>query len=160
MQSRLNYKTVRSEILDNLIRRMDIFLADLGEHDKTCVEGGIRPVVIISNNINNKCSPLITAAPISSKINRLYLPGHVLIFSNDVKNVTRKFKTGTILLEQITTIDKRQLIKLIGRIASQKRQRIINQRLKEFLALNRSLKSSYENRKFLKKYSRGIKTDL
>lgn len=116
---------------------MQIWLANLGMHPKKRIENGIRPVLIVSNNKNNKNSPFITAVPISSKINRPYLPGHVIIFAYDVLTASkRKFKTGTILLEQITTIDKQQLITHIGHIKTYQKERFINSRLGEFLAIN------------------------
>lgn len=120
------------------IKRMQIWTADLGLHPEKCIENGIRPVLIVSNNETNKNSPIVTVAPISSKINRLYLPGHVIIFNHEVfTNSKHKFKTGTVLLEQITTIDKKQLLSYFGRVKAIRKEKIINCRLGEFLAINK-----------------------
>lgn len=119
------------------IKRMQIWIADLEKHPKKCIENGVRPVLVLSNNEANENSPIITAAPISSKINRPYLPGHVIIFRYEVFSASkRKFRTGTILLEQITTIDKNQLISYIGYVKSCGKEKFINNRLGEFLAIN------------------------
>jgi mRNA interferase MazF len=75
-------------------------------------QGGLRPVLIIQNDIGNKHSPTIIAAAITSQINKAKLPTHI-----EIKG--EKFglnKDSVILLEQIRTLDKRRLREKIGEL--------------------------------------------
>ena len=86
------------------IRRGDIFYADLSPVIGS-EQGGIRPVLVIQNDIGNKHSPTIICAAITSKMNKAKLPTHVEIDSKKYKIV----KDSVVLLEQIRTIDKQRL---------------------------------------------------
>lgn len=86
------------------IRRGDIFYADLSPVVGS-EQGGIRPVLVIQNDIGNKHSPTIICAAITSKMNKAKLPTHVEIDSKKYKIV----KDSVVLLEQIRTIDKQRL---------------------------------------------------
>ena len=81
-----------------IIRRGDIFYADLRPVVGS-EQGGIRPVLIIQNDVGNKHSPTVICAAITSKMNKAKLPTHVEIDSS----------SSVILLEQLRTIDKRRL---------------------------------------------------
>lgn len=61
-----------------IIKKGDIFYADLGQNDY-CVQNGIRPVVVISNNIGNEYGTTIIVAPLTSKIKRTDLPIHTIL---------------------------------------------------------------------------------
>lgn len=87
-----------------MIRRGDIYYADLSPVVGS-EQGGIRPVLIIQNNVGNKHSPTIICAAITSKMNKAKLPTHIEISTEDYKIV----KNSVILLEQIRTIDKQRL---------------------------------------------------
>jgi len=91
------------------IKRGDIFLANL-EPIVGSEQGGIRPVLIIQNNIYNKYSPVIIVAAITSKIFSKEFPTNVFI----LKKESGLDKDSTILLNQIRTIDKLRLIKKKG----------------------------------------------
>lgn len=91
--------------------RGDIFLANL-ELIKGHEQGGIRPVLVIQNNISNKHSPVIIVAAITSKHVEKEYPTNVFIS----KQESRLNKDSKILLNQIRTIDKQRLIKKIGNI--------------------------------------------
>lgn len=78
-------------------KRMDVWFADLGNQNDTCETKGIRPVLIISNDISNRCAPVVTVIPMTREIKRLDLVAHVV--EGD----------SMIMAEQITTIDKRKL---------------------------------------------------
>jgi mRNA interferase MazF len=93
----------------NNIKRGEIFLADL-EPVKGREQGGIRPVLIIQNDISNKYSPVTIVASITSKINEKEFPTNVFIPKED----SGLSRDSTILLNQIKTIDKRRIIKKIG----------------------------------------------
>ena len=87
-----------------LIRRVDIFYADLRPVDGT-EQGGIRPVLIIQNDIGNRHSPTVICAAITSRMNKAKLPTHVEIDAGKYQIV----KNSVVLLEQIRTIDKQRL---------------------------------------------------
>lgn len=87
-----------------LIRRGDVFYADLRPVIGS-EQGGIRPVLIIQNDMGNKHSPTVICAAITSKMNKAKLPTHVELDSNKYDMV----KDSVILLEQLRTIDKKRL---------------------------------------------------
>ena len=131
---------VSKERPDKRFHRMEIWFADLGYHDWRCIEEGWHPVLIISNNANNEFTPIVTVAPITSKTNKLYLPGHVFIDASDVSDngsdiPNFSFRSGSVLLEQITVLDKRQLEKYAGKVISKERIGILNQAIISFLDL-------------------------
>ena len=87
-----------------VIRRGDIFYADLRPVVGS-EQGGIRPVLIIQNDIGNKHSPTVICAAITSKMNKAKLPTHVEINANKYDIM----RDSVILLEQVRTIDKVRL---------------------------------------------------
>lgn len=87
-----------------VIRRGDIYYADLSPVVGS-EQGGIRPVLVIQNNVGNRHSPTIICAAITSKMNKAKLPTHIEISAKNYKIV----KNSVILLEQIRTIDKKRL---------------------------------------------------
>jgi mRNA interferase MazF len=86
------------------IKRGDIFYADLRPVIGS-EQGGIRPVLVIQNDVGNKHSPTIICAAITSKMNKAKLPTHVEIDASKYEIV----KDSVILLEQLRTIDKKRL---------------------------------------------------
>ena len=94
-----------------VIKRGDMFYADLSPVVGS-EQGGIRPVLIIQNNLGNKYSPTVIAAAITSQTNKTKLPTHIEIGSNndELKN------NSVVLAEQIRTIDKSRLKEKIGHI--------------------------------------------
>ncbi len=86
------------------IKRGDIFYADLSPVVGS-EQGGIRPVLIIQNDVGNRHSPTIICAAITSKMNKAKLPTHVEIDATKYHLV----KNSVVLLEQIRTIDKKRL---------------------------------------------------
>ena len=86
------------------IRRGDIFYADLRPVVGS-EQGGIRPVLIIQNDVGNRHSPTVICAAITSKMNKAKLPTHVEIQAGRDQIV----RDSVILLEQLRTIDKRRL---------------------------------------------------
>lgn len=87
-----------------IIKRGDIYYADLRPVVGS-EQGGVRPVLIIQNDIGNKHSPTVICAAITSKMNKAKLPTHIEINAADYGVV----KDSVILLEQLRTIDKRRL---------------------------------------------------
>lgn len=94
------------------VKRGDIFYADLSPVIGS-EQGGIRPVIIIQNDIGNKYSPTIIIAAITSQINKAKLPTHVEISSEEYG----LNKDSVVLLEQIRTIDKKRLKEKIGKMS-------------------------------------------
>ena len=90
------------------IRRGDIFYADLSPVIGS-EQGGIRPVLIIQNDIGNKHSPTVICAAITSKMNKAKLPTHIEVDATKYQIV----KNSVVLLEQIRTIDKKRLKDLV-----------------------------------------------
>ena len=99
------------------IKRGDMFYADLSPVIGS-EQGGIRPVVIIQNDLGNKYSPTVIAAAITSQTSKAKLPTHV-----DCKTCGLK-SDSVILAEQIRTIDKSRLKEKIGHIED---ENVINQ---------------------------------
>lgn len=92
-----------------IVKRGDIFYADLSPVIGS-EQGGIRPVLVVQNNVGNKYSPTVIVSAITSQINKAKLPTHVEINALEY-GLT---KDSVVLLEQIRTIDKRRLREKIG----------------------------------------------
>ncbi|HKM22875.1 MAG TPA: type II toxin-antitoxin system PemK/MazF family toxin [Lachnospiraceae bacterium] len=86
------------------MKRGDVYYADLRPVIGS-EQGGIRPVVIIQNDIGNKHSPTVICAAITSKMNKAKLPTHIELSASEYAMV----KDSVILLEQLRTIDKKRL---------------------------------------------------
>jgi mRNA interferase MazF len=91
------------------MKRGDIFYADLSPVVGS-EQGGIRPVIIIQNDVGNKYSPTVIVAAITSQINKAKLPTHVEISAVEYG----LNKDSVALLEQIRTIDKKRIKEKIG----------------------------------------------
>lgn len=87
-----------------VIHRGDIYYADLRPVVGS-EQGGVRPVLIIQNDIGNKHSPTVICAAITSQMNKAKLPTHVELDSSRYTLV----KDSVVLLEQLRTIDKKRL---------------------------------------------------
>lgn len=93
-----------------MIKRGDIFYADLSPVIGS-EQGGVRPVVIVQNDVGNKYSPTTIVAAITSQLNKAKLPTHVNVNASEVPLP----KNSVILLEQLRTIDKKRLREKIGK---------------------------------------------
>ena len=94
-----------------IVKRGDIFYADLSPVVGS-EQGGIRPVLIIQNDIGNKFSPTVIAAAITSKINKAKMPTHIELSATDYGLQ----KDSVILTEQIRTLDKKRLKERLGKL--------------------------------------------
>ena len=97
-----------------VIRRGDIFYADLRPVIGS-EQGGVRPVLIIQNDIGNRHSPTVICAAITSQMNKAKLPTHVELDSRKYDLV----KDSVVLLEQLRTIDKKRLKDKVCHLDSQ-----------------------------------------
>ena len=93
------------------VRRGDIFYADLSPVVGS-EQGGLRPVLIIQNDVGNRYSPTVIAAAITSRMGKTKLPTHIDIYADRVG----LSKDSVILLEQIRTLDKRRLREKMGHL--------------------------------------------
>lgn len=102
-----------------LVKRGDIFYADLSPVIGS-EQGGVRPVLIVQNDVGNRYSPTVICAAITSQINKAKLPTHIEI---DCKQCTL-VKDSVVLLEQVRTIDKKRLREKICRLDNDIMQKV------------------------------------
>ena len=95
------------------VKRGDIYYADLSPVVGS-EQGGLRPVLIIQNDVGNRYSPTVIAAAITSRLGKTKLPTHIDIYADKVGLA----KNSVILLEQIRTLDKKRLRERMGRVDS------------------------------------------
>ena len=93
------------------IRRGDIYYADLSPVVGS-EQGGVRPVLIVQNDVGNRYSPTVIAAAITSKLGKAKLPTHIDVYADRVGLA----RDSVILLEQIRTIDKKRLGEKMGHL--------------------------------------------
>jgi len=93
------------------VKRGDIYYADLSPVVGS-EQGGLRPVLIIQNDVGNRYSPTVIAAAITSRMGKTRLPTHIDIYSDKAGLA----KDSVILLEQIRTLDKRRLKEKMGHL--------------------------------------------
>lgn len=102
-----------------MIKRGELYYADLSPVVGS-EQGGIRPVLVVQNDIGNRYSPTVIAAAVTSKIDKAKLPTHIELSAKDYGLP----KDSVVLLEQIRTLDKRRLKDKIGQVSVDKMMRI------------------------------------
>ncbi len=123
--------------MNNNIRRGDIYYADLSPVVGS-EQGGIRPVLIVQNDVGNKYSPTVIAAAITSQTGKTQLPTHIRVHTD-----SGLAKSSIVLLEQIRTIDKRRLKDRMGHL-DDTTMSLINDALSVSFGLNIERPSSEE----------------
>ena len=103
----------------NDIKRGELYYADLSPVIGS-EQGGVRPVLIVQNDVGNKYSPTVIVAAITSQINKAKIPTHI-----ELSTEYGLSKDSVLLLEQIRTLDKRRLKEKIG-ILDDKRMKDVN----------------------------------
>ena len=101
------------------VKRGDIYYADLSPVVGS-EQGGLRPVLIIQNDVGNRYSPTVIAAAITSRMSKTRLPTHIDIYADKAGLA----KDSVILLEQIRTLDKRRLKEKMGHLDDAAMQRV------------------------------------
>ena len=102
------------------IKRGEIYYADLSPVVGS-EQGGVRPVLVVQNDVGNKYSPTVIAVAITSKLNKAKLPTHIevgLEFGLETDSV--------VLMEQIRTLDKKRLKQRIGALDNDKMKQVNN----------------------------------
>ena len=95
----------------DMVKRGDLYYADLSPVVGS-EQGGVRPVLIVQNNVGNKYSPTIIAAAVTSQLDKAKLPTHIALEAGKYGLP----KDSVVLLEQIRTLDKRRLKEKIGEL--------------------------------------------
>lgn len=96
------------------IRRGDILYVDLGVQYQGSIQGSMRPVVVVSNNMANKHSTVITVVPLSTKINKKRnLPTHVFVSAYKSEGLEQH---SIALCEQVTALDYGRIIENMGKV--------------------------------------------
>jgi len=101
----------------SMVERGEIYYADLNPVVGS-EQGGIRPVLVIQNDVGNKFSPTVIVAAITSNTEKARIPTHIMVESEGM------FKKSVILLEQIRTIDKSRFTKKIGKLSEEDMKRV------------------------------------
>ena len=101
------------------INRGEIYYADLSPVVGS-EQGGIRPVLVVQNNVGNKYSPTVIVAAITSQLSKAKLPTHIEL-DKDKYNLK---KDSVVLLEQIRTLDKRRLGERVSSLDSLAMQKV------------------------------------
>ena len=102
-----------------IVKRGEIYYADLSPVVGS-EQGGVRPVLIVQNDVGNKYSPTVIAAAITSQINKAKMPTHIEVDASEYGLA----KDSVILLEQIRTIDKRRLKEKIGLVDNELMEKV------------------------------------
>lgn len=95
--------------MENNVKRGEIYYADLSPVVGS-EQGGVRPVLIVQNNVGNRHSPTVIAAAITSQVNKAKMPTHIELGARSF-GLT---KDSVVLAEQIRTLDKRRLREKMG----------------------------------------------
>ena len=101
------------------IKRGELYYADLSPVIGS-EQGGVRPVLVVQNDVGNKYSPTVIAAAVTSKIDKAKLPTHIELSAREYG----LSKDSVVLLEQIRTLDKTRLKERIGQVSADKMRKI------------------------------------
>ncbi len=111
---------------DPRITRGSVWFADLAARSTsnliTSVQSGTRPVLVISNDLNNRFGTVITIIPFTGAPKRLDMPTHVAVTPSDVRNGYQpsEIYESTLLAEQVTALDKARLVSYVGSVVNPK----------------------------------------
>lgn len=97
-------------------QRGDIWFADLGSHSNSSMQGGCRPVIILSNNIGNIHSDTVNIVPMTRHLKKPDLPCHTEITPDHISDKRQLLEPSMVLAEQVTTISKYALRNYAGHI--------------------------------------------
>jgi len=102
-----------------MIKRGELYYADLSPVVGS-EQGGVRPVLVVQNDVGNKFSPTVIAAAVTSQLGKAKLPTHIALSGRDYGLQ----RDSVVLLEQIRTLDKTRLKEKIGELPSSVMERV------------------------------------
>jgi len=102
-----------------MVLRGELYRADLNPV-LGCEQGGLRPVLVLQNNVGNRYSPTVIVAAVTSRMSKAHLPTHVWL----VKGEGGLMRDSVVLLEQIRTLDKTRLKGRIGQLEGETMRRV------------------------------------
>lgn len=129
-----------SNLPDLIPQRGNIWFANLGSHSNTSVQGGTRPVIIISNNIGNAHSDTVNVVPMTRHLKKPDLPCHMKLYPNSITDTHQLLDTSMVLAEQIATISKYALRNYVGHISDADVMQRIDAAVAAQLGIERSAK--------------------
>ena len=114
------FKENNTKICNKEITRGDLILVNFPDVGGS-VQAGVRPAIVIQNNIGNKYSPCLIVAPLTSNTskNKTYFPTHVLLHKT-----SGVAKTSIVLCEQLSTISKAKIVSYLGHLTPNEMRRI------------------------------------
>lgn len=139
------YEINRDAVITSVCpRRLEIWYARLPLHRGCFIQGGARPVLVVSNNVVNTQSGAVTVLPLTSQMKKLFMPTHVYL-----EEGTHEMEKGSIVLaEQIMTVDKRMLERKIGELTDIAVIRKVEDAIREQLSIHNQNKENAENENY------------
>ena len=98
-------------------QRGDIWFANLGTHPNSSVQSGIRPVIILSNDMGNAHADTVNIIPMTRHLKKPELPCHTHLFPDSISDLHQHLDPSMILAEQLTTVSKHALRSYAGHIS-------------------------------------------
>ena len=120
-------------------QRGDIWFADLGSHPDSSVQGGIRPVIILSNDMGNAHADTVNIIPMTRHLKKPELPCHTQLDPFSVTGGSQLLAPSMVLAEQLTTISKYALRTYAGHISDDEAMNRIETAVLSQFALERSV---------------------
>lgn len=131
-------KPVQHHTTEHKPQRGDIWFADLGSHPDSSVQGGIRPVIILSNDMGNAHADTVNIVPMTRHLKKPELPCHMELNPDCITDARQLLDTSMVLAEQIMTIGKNHLFNYVGKIADTTVLHRINAAVAAQLGIERS----------------------
>lgn len=126
-------------IPDRTPQRGDVWFASLGSHANTSVQGGTRPVIIISNDIGNCHADTVNVVPMTRHLKKPELPCHTQLDPGSISDSRQPLDPSMVLAEQLTTISKYALRSYAGHISDDEAMNRIETAVLSQFALERSV---------------------
>ena len=123
---------------DRTPQRGDVWFASLGSHANTSVQGGTRPVIIISNDIGNEHAETVNVVPMTRHLKKPELPCHTQLDPGSISDIQQRLDPSMVLAEQLTTISKLSLRSYAGHISDDEAMNRIEAAVLSQLALEPS----------------------
>lgn len=117
--------------------RGEIWFADLGCHPNTHVQEGCRPVLVVSNDVANHYADTVTVVPLTTRMKKPNMPTHVEVGDTDISvaDFEGEFLNSMLLIEQVTTIDKKAFRRLVGSVIKEEKIEEIETALRSQLGM-------------------------